>query len=58
MGRILDIGCGTGDFLYNVKIKIGTQKGRPSEIIRTQAIENYNLNVIESTDLREIKWGV
>ncbi len=54
-GRILDIGCGTGDFLYKCKLKNWDTKGiEPSEIARTQAIENYNLDVIESTDLGKL----
>lgn len=55
-GRILDIGCGTGDFLNKCKTEKWVTKGiEPSEIARKQAIVNYNLDVEESIDLRDIK---
>ena len=55
-GTILDIGCGTGDFLNTFKIKNWETKGvEPSDIARKQAIENHNLDVDESTDLRDLK---
>lgn len=54
-GRILDIGCGTGEFLQKCKNKNWKTKGiEPSEIARKQAIENHNLDVDESTDLSEL----
>lgn len=30
-GRILDIGAGTGDFLWNVKIKTGNSRIEPND---------------------------
>lgn len=55
-GRILDVGCGTGDFLKKFKEESWKVKGiEPSEIARKQAIENHNLDVDESTDLRELE---
>lgn len=55
-GRILDIGCGTGDFLNKCKTEKWETKGiEPSEIARKQAVVNYNLDVEESIDLRDIK---
>lgn len=55
-GRILDIGCGTGDFLNKCKTEKWETKGiEPSEIARKQAIANYNLDVDEYIDLRDLK---
>lgn len=55
-GRILDVGCGTGDFLKKCKEESWKVKGiEPSEIARKQAIENHNLDLDESTDLRELE---
>ena len=54
-GRILDIGCGTGDFLQKCKLKNWETKGiEPSAIARKQAIENYNLDVDECTNLKKL----
>ena len=54
-GRVLDIGCGTGDFLQKCNEKKWKTKGiEPSEIARVQAIKNYNLDVDEDTDLKKI----
>ena len=55
-GRVLDIGCGTGDFLQKCNEKKWKTKGiEPSEIARVQAIKNYNLDVDEDTDLKKLK---
>lgn len=55
-GRVLDIGCGTGDFLQKCNEKKWVTKGiEPSEIARTQAIKNYNLDVDEDTNLKKLK---
>lgn len=55
-GRILDVGCGTGDFLNKCKSQNWETKGiEPSEIARKQAIEKQKLDVEESTDLRELQ---
>ena len=54
-GRILDIGCGTGDFLHKCNKKNWNTKGiEPSAVARKQAVENHNLDVEESTDLRKL----
>lgn len=50
----LDIGCGTGEFLNACKTAGFKTKGiEPSEIARMQAIDNYNLDVSENTDLSQ-----
>ena len=55
-GRLLDIGCGTGDFLQKCNEKKWSTKGiEPSEIARTQAIKNHDLEVVEDTDLKKLK---
>ena len=55
-GRVLDIGCGTGDFLQKCSEKKWRTQGiEPSEIARKQAIKNYNLDVDEDTDLKKLK---
>ena len=55
-GFILDIGCGTGEFLNKCKENNWETKGiEPSKIARKQAQSNFNLNVSESTDLDEIE---
>ena len=55
-GRVLDIGCGTGDFLQKCNEKKWSTRGiEPSEIARRQAIKNYNLDVDGDTDLKKLK---
>jgi 2-polyprenyl-3-methyl-5-hydroxy-6-metoxy-1,4-benzoquinol methylase len=45
-GKILDIGCGTGEFLYFFKTKGWITKGvEPGEKARTFAGENYQLKI-------------
>lgn len=50
----LDIGCGTGEFLNSCKQKniecVGVE---PSEIARTKAIKNYNIDVRSDTNLNQ-----
>lgn len=51
----LDIGCGTGEFLFSCVNNGYKVKGvEPSSIARNQAIKNYNLDVIESVDLKKL----
>ena len=53
-GSLLDIGCGTGEFLFNCSKKgyktIGIE---PSSLARKQAIKNFGLTVSEKTDLSQ-----
>jgi len=50
----LDIGCGTGEFLNACKNSGFKTTGiEPSEIARTQAINNYKLSVSENTNLAQ-----
>jgi 2-polyprenyl-3-methyl-5-hydroxy-6-metoxy-1,4-benzoquinol methylase len=53
-GRHLDIGCGTGEFLYACK-KSGykTEGIEPSALARKQAIKNHDLSVSQNTDLTQ-----
>lgn len=54
IGSHLDVGCGTGEFLNACKIAGYTTKGiEPSELARTQAIYNYNLEVCDDTNLTQ-----
>ena len=51
-GSILDIGCGTGDFLSKCKRnKWDTMGIEPNDIARNKAIENHDLTVEKSTNL-------
>lgn len=55
-GRILDIGCGTGEFLYACKKNGWEVQGvEPSEIARNQALINFNLPVSKNTTLEEFE---
>jgi len=57
-GKILDIGCGTGDFLNKCKNENWETKGvEPSEIARNQARKNFKLDVEKSSDLSKLKAG-
>ncbi|MDC0204247.1 class I SAM-dependent methyltransferase [Flavobacteriales bacterium] len=52
----LDIGCGTGDFLNACKKEGFVTKGiEPSELARNQAINNFQLDVSENTDLSQFR---
>lgn len=52
-GKILDIGCGTGDFLKTVKeAKWETIGIEPSPDARKMAIENYALDVREEAEIK------
>lgn len=51
-GTLLDIGCGTGDFLGEMKRKGWTVKGlEPDEGAREQARKNHGLDVGQAEDL-------
>ena len=55
-GHILDIGSGTGEFLFACKKSNWQTTGvEPSKIARKQAIKNYSLTVSEKTSLSLFK---
>lgn len=55
-GSILDIGCGTGEFLNYFKQKGWKVSGiEPDTDARNRAIENYNLNVFGESKIREFE---
>ena len=55
-GKILDIGCGTGDFLNMCKQKQWKTNGiEPNERARRQCIDRYGLDVSESVNLEEVE---
>ena len=55
-GSILDIGCGTGEFLNIFKKNGWTTKGiEPNGNARQKAIKNHKLDVIENTNLSDIE---
>lgn len=52
-GKILDIGCGTGEFLNTCKdAKWQTFGIEPDEDARKMAVQNYGLNVQEESELK------
>lgn len=54
-GKLLDIGCGTGEFLKTFKdAKWDVMGVEPSGDAREMAIENYGLNVGEEAALKEL----
>jgi len=54
-GFILDIGCGTGDFLNGLKFNNFETIGiEPNVNARKQAIENYNLKVLEEKEINTL----
>ncbi|MEL6133797.1 MAG: class I SAM-dependent methyltransferase, partial [Bacteroidota bacterium] len=55
-GSILDIGCGTGEFLGKMKSVGWETRGlEPSESARTQAKENHDLHVSAPSDLFQLQ---
>ena len=53
-GSLLDVGCGTGEFLHTCKNAGYNVVGiEPAKIARDQAIDNYKLNVSAKTDLNQ-----
>lgn len=54
-GDILDIGCGTGEFLYYMKNKGWKTLGiEPAEKPRNFAIENYQLDIKPEEEIKQI----
>lgn len=54
-GTILDIGCGTGEFLNTCKnAKWSTLGIEPDNDVRAMAIKNYSLDVREEEDLKNL----
>jgi 2-polyprenyl-3-methyl-5-hydroxy-6-metoxy-1,4-benzoquinol methylase len=57
-GNILDIGCGTGEFLDTCKkAKWSTLGIEPDEDARKMAIQNFGLNVKEEDELKNLQDG-
>lgn len=55
-GEILDIGCGTGEFLKTFKdAKWQTLGIEPSPDVRKMAIENYGLDVREEAEIKNLE---
>jgi len=55
-GRLLDFGCGTGEFLNVCKNNLWfTQGVEPSDIARNYAIKNYGLRVSGNTNLLQFE---
>lgn len=55
-GALLDIGCGTGEFLNTVNLDGWKTIGiEPSPSARKQCIENYKLDVREENDLNNLQ---
>ena len=55
-GQALDIGCGTGEFLYALsKQNFQTTGIEPNDLARKYAIENYNLNVYTESELVKLE---
>ncbi len=55
-GLVLDVGCGTGEFLNACK-KNGykTVGFEPSDVARKQAIESFKLNVMKNNDFKKLQ---
>ncbi len=57
-GKVLDIGCGTGEFLNALSKNGFDTKGiEPNESARNQAIKNYNLIVNEEREICNFQSG-
>ena len=57
-GKILDIGCGTGEFLKVFKDANWKTLGvEPDPDVRKIAIENYNLDIKEETEIKNFETG-
>jgi len=57
-GKVLDIGCGTGEFLNALSKNGFDTKGiEPNESARNQAIKNYNLIVNEEKEIHNFQSG-
>ena len=57
-GNLLDIGCGTGEFLKTFKdAKWNTLGIEPSDFARKMAVENYGLDVREEAAIKELSVG-
>lgn len=55
-GKILDIGCGTGEFLKTFKdAKWDTLGIEPSPDVRKMAIENYGLDIREEAEIKNLE---
>ncbi|MCD4683198.1 MAG: class I SAM-dependent methyltransferase [Bacteroidales bacterium] len=55
-GSILDIGCGTGEFLNSLKLQNYDTIGiEPNEIARKHAIEKYDLEVLDEEGLDKLE---
>jgi 2-polyprenyl-3-methyl-5-hydroxy-6-metoxy-1,4-benzoquinol methylase len=55
-GQVLDIGCGTGEFLAACKKAGYKTKGvEPSEKARKFAIQNYDLEVLEEKEIQSVE---
>jgi ubiquinone/menaquinone biosynthesis C-methylase UbiE len=54
-GSILDIGCGTGEFLNTCKTaKWNTMGIEPDQEARLMAIKNYNLDIREESEMKNL----
>jgi 2-polyprenyl-3-methyl-5-hydroxy-6-metoxy-1,4-benzoquinol methylase len=55
-GSILDIGCGTGEFLKTFKdAKWQTLGIEPSPVVREMAIKNYGLDIRDESEITNLK---
>ncbi len=55
-GNVLDIGCGSGEFLNELKKQNWNVTGiEPNESVRKFAAENYGINALEESDLNNLE---